>query len=288
MNIVAQLRTEDRYVTVDGLRLRYIEHGAGPSVLFLHGASLGSSADVFSRNLSAFAQAGFRAIAFDLPGFGLSDVPAKQSIALQRNSIPKFIDALELGRTALVSQSRSGGMAVQLALDNPDKYACVVAMAALPLLPPEPAATGARPPSSGSAEAKPEPTLADARKQLEADTYNHDRISDADVVLWHSRMIGKNFAAHRERENAAAPAGPKGAEMKPLWQRLSELSIPLLLMYGREDRGRAADRALSLKASYPDLDLHILEHCKHMVPWDGEEILTKLAIPLIKNSFGKV
>ena len=70
-------KPEDKFVTVDGLKLRYIEEGSGPSVLFLHGASLGSSADVFRRNLGPFAQAGFRAVAFDYPGFGLSDVPGK-------------------------------------------------------------------------------------------------------------------------------------------------------------------------------------------------------------------
>ena len=68
---------QDKFVEVDGLKLRYIEEGSGPSLLFLHGASLGSSADVFLRNLGLFAKAGFRAVAFDLPGFGLSDIPAK-------------------------------------------------------------------------------------------------------------------------------------------------------------------------------------------------------------------
>ena len=51
-------KIEDRYVTVDGLRLRYIEEGQGPAAILLHGASLGSSADVFIRNLGPLAKAG--------------------------------------------------------------------------------------------------------------------------------------------------------------------------------------------------------------------------------------
>jgi len=47
-------KPEDKFVTVDGLKLRYIEEGVGPSVLFLHGASLGSSADVFRRKSRPF------------------------------------------------------------------------------------------------------------------------------------------------------------------------------------------------------------------------------------------
>src|SRR3954467_1082709 len=111
----AKVKPEDKYATVDGLRLRYIEEGSGPAVLFLHGASLGSSADVFLRNLGPFAEAGFRAMAFDMPGFGLSDIPEKQTIKQQRESIPKFIDAMKLGKTALMAHSRSGNFAIQLA-----------------------------------------------------------------------------------------------------------------------------------------------------------------------------
>src|SRR5437763_14440868 len=115
MDTVENTRPQDKYVSVDGLRIRYIEEGSGPSVLFLHGASLGSSADVFLRNLGPMAKAGFRAVAFDIPGFGLSDVPAKQSVAQQRDSVPKFIDAAGLGKTALIAHSGSGGFAVRLA-----------------------------------------------------------------------------------------------------------------------------------------------------------------------------
>ena len=108
MDTLERVTPQDKFLTVDGLRLRYIEEGSGPSVLFLHGASLGSSADVFVRNLGPFAKAGFRAVAFDIPGFGLSEMPEKQTLAQQRNSIPKFIDAAGLGKTALVAHSRSG------------------------------------------------------------------------------------------------------------------------------------------------------------------------------------
>src|SRR4029078_13683780 len=115
MNDIENVKPVDKFVSVDGLKLRYIEAGSGPSVQFLHGASLGSSADVFLRNLGPFAKAGLRAVAFDYPGFGLSDVPTKQSTAQQRNSIPKFIDAAGLGKNALLAPSRSRGCAASLA-----------------------------------------------------------------------------------------------------------------------------------------------------------------------------
>ena len=46
MDAKVSAKQEDKFVTVGGLRTRYIEEGQGPAVILLHGASLGSSADV--------------------------------------------------------------------------------------------------------------------------------------------------------------------------------------------------------------------------------------------------
>src|SRR5215831_13559323 len=129
-------RVKDKFVTIDGLKLRYIEEGQGPAVILLHGASLGSSADVFIRNLEPLARAGFRAIAYDQPGFGLSDVPADLSAAYRRDSIPAFMDALGLKRAALVGHSQAGNSAVQLALKEPSRYSHVIVLGTGSLLPP--------------------------------------------------------------------------------------------------------------------------------------------------------
>jgi hypothetical protein len=71
MNIA--VRTDDRFVKVDGRSVRHLEEGSGVPAILLHGSSLGSSADVFRRNLRVLGGQGIRAIAFDLPGFGKSE-----------------------------------------------------------------------------------------------------------------------------------------------------------------------------------------------------------------------
>jgi pimeloyl-ACP methyl ester carboxylesterase len=280
-------KPEDKFVTVDGLKLRYIEEGSGPSVLFLHGASLGSSADVFLRNLGPFAKAGFRAVAFDLPGFGLSDIPEKQSVPQQRNSIPKFIDAAGLGKTALIAHSRSGGFAVQLALDDPNRYSHVIILGTGSLLPLQTEAQVGRYEAVQARVdkemAEKEPTLEDARKLLQADTFNHALISEEDVAIRHSRMIGRNFKAHQERQNQEAPAGGAAKPSKPIWERLGELKMPLLMFFGREDRAHAGERAELLKKQQPNINLHIINGCKHMVHWDAFDDLMRLGVPFLKS-----
>ena len=287
MDTEERIKPENKFVSVDGQKLRYIEEGSGPSVLFLHGASLGSSADVFLRNLGPFAKAGFRAVAFDLPGFGLSEIPAKQSTAQQRNSIPKFIDAAGLGKTALIAHSRSGGFAVQLALEDPSRYSHVIILGTGSLLPLQTEAQVGRYEAVQARVdkemAEKEPTLEDARKLLQADTFNHSLISDEDIAIRHSRMVGRNFKAHQERQNQEAPAGGAAKPSKPIWERLSELKMPLLMIFGREDRAHAGERAELLKKQQPQINLHIVNGCKHMVHWDAFDDLMRLGVPFLKS-----
>ena len=286
MDTVERIKPKDKFVSVDGLQLRYIEEGSGPSVLFLHGASLGSSADVFLRNLGSFAKAGFRAVSFDLPGFGLSEKPAKQSVAQQRNSIAKFIDAADLGKTALIAHSRSGGFAIQLALEDPSRYSHIMILGTGTLLPPQTEAQVGRYEAVQARVdeemAQKEPTLEDARKLLQADTFNHALISEEDVAMRHSRMIGRNFIAHQERQNPDARAGG-AAPAKPLWERLTDLKLPLLMIFGREDRAHAGERAELLKKLRPEINLHIVNGCKHMVHWDAFDDLIRLGVPFLKS-----
>jgi pimeloyl-ACP methyl ester carboxylesterase len=278
-------RLKDKFVTVDGLRTRYIEEGEGPPVLLLHGASLGSSADVFIRNLGPLARAGFRVIAFDQPGFGLTDVPADHSPAYRRDFIPKFMDALGLKRAALIGHSQAGNPAVQLALKEPARYSHVIVLGTGSLLPPLDGAGDAEGPAQQRLErrmAAEEPTLEDTRKLLEATLFHHELITDDELALRHARSIGQNFEAFVAR-NKQAEEAPAKEPKTPMWQRLAEIQVPLLLIFGADDRARAADRANLLKQKMPTLDIHIIPNCKHLVPWDAAEDFVRLSIPVLKK-----
>jgi 4,5:9,10-diseco-3-hydroxy-5,9,17-trioxoandrosta-1(10),2-diene-4-oate hydrolase len=284
MDTHLRTRPVDKYVTVDGLRMRYIEEGSGPAVLLTHGASLGSSADVFIRNLEPLARAGLRPIAVDFPGYGLSEVGADLSLAYQRDSLPKFIDALGLGKVALIAHSRSGGTAVQLALKEPSRYSHLVVLGTGTLLPPLPDDVEGRYAQVAQRVdrqmAVTEPTQEDTKKLMQADLYHTDLVTPEELALRHSRSIGKAFATFVARANLPEGGGNAAA---PLWQRMLDLKIPLMLIYGRNDRAHAGDRAVLFKKMHPELNLHIVENCKHMVPWDAADEVIRLAVPFIKG-----
>jgi pimeloyl-ACP methyl ester carboxylesterase len=274
----------DRFVSVEGLQIRYLEQGQGNPVLFMHGASLGSSADVFLEVIGRFANAGFRAIALDIPGYGLSDAPERQTRFAQRGSITKFIDSLGLEKVALVAHSRAGGDAVQMALEDPDRYSRLIVLGTGYLLPPEnEGQIGRHTAALARADrlmAEKEPSRADVRKLLEADVFNHSLITPEALDLRHSRSIGRNYKAHvaRQRDEEIETSDVSGI---PLWQRVRDIKPPLMMIYGREDRGNACARATALKSRFPEMKIHIIDNCKHLVPWDAAAQIVELIVPFV-------
>jgi 2-hydroxy-6-oxonona-2,4-dienedioate hydrolase len=290
MNIA--VRTNDRFVTVDGLKTRYMEEGVGVPAIMLHGSSLGSSADVFRRNLTALGSQGIRAIAFDLPGFGKTDPSEDLSGGYRKKFILRFMDALGLQKAALIGHSSSGNPVVSIALENPDRVSHVMILGTGSLLPPlETGGTkvGGR---EGAAQArledrmvKKEPSLDDTRALLEANLFHHELITDEELNLRHQSSIGRCFEEFVRRHAAGGEGGGNkgGKPSVPLWQRLVEIKQPLLLIYGRNDRARAEERATLLKERYPQLDQHFAEGCKHLVPWDAADLFHRLAVPFLKR-----
>lgn len=278
---------QDKFVTIDGLNIRYIEQGDGHPAIFLHGASLGSSADVFIRNLPVFAQAGIRALAFDQPGFGLSDVPTDHSVGYRRKSVVGLCKGLGLNRPALVAHSQAGNMAVQLALESPESWSHVVILGTGSLLPPlEESGEGRDAAVQARLErrmATEEPSIDDTRKLLEANLFHHELITPDELALRHSRSLGKAFEAFVARSGQPSNKAKGTGEAVPMWKKLLDIRVPLLLVYGRNDRANAFERATKLKELAPHLNLHIVPDCKHLVPWDAEKDVARLAVPFLKS-----
>lgn len=271
---------QDNFVQVDGLKTRYLEEGTGPAVILLHGASLGSSADVFTRNLSPLARAGLRVIAYDQPGFGLTDNPGDYSVAYRRRFIMMFMDTLALERAALVGHSQAGSMAVALAFDYPQRISKVMILGTGSLLPPAPPSQKQSSAREGEEGTAAEPTLEHTRALLEHNLYNHELITPEVLEVRQRMSTGKNFDAFLKRSQAGQ-AGGGAKEAKPMWQRLIDLPCPLLMIFGKNDRGNAFERATLLKEQFPQIDLHVFDRCKHLVQWDAMDEFHNLAVKFL-------
>ena len=261
---------QDKYVTVDGLRTRYLEAGEGKPVVLVHGAALGTSADCWKANMEALSGRGLRLLAPDLPGYGHTDMPSDHSVRFRRHFILNFMDVLDIPRAALAGHSLGGQIVAQLAFAQPERVERIMVLATGSLLPPLPGGV-----VSGGPDSRPmqEPTLEETRAELESTTADHSKLTD-DLVGGRRQMsLGRNFEASLARMSAPAdpPVDP------PIWARLDELPVPARFLYGNQDRGSAGQRAQIMREKYPTLDLHTFDDCKHNLMWDKSTEFESLA-----------
>ena len=120
-----------RYAKAGGLRLGYVEDGPpdGEPVLLLHGEP--SWSFLYRTVMPVLADAGLRAIAVDLAGFGRSDKPASiadHSYARHVEWIRTLaFDRMDLHGVTLVGQDWGGLIGLRLAAEHPGRFARIVA-----------------------------------------------------------------------------------------------------------------------------------------------------------------
>lgn len=109
---------EPRFAELAGVRVRYVEAGAGPPVVLLHGFA--SSIYTWKDVLPALARER-RVVALDFPGFGQSDQPADLAFDLYPRVVLGLLDRLEIARASLVGNSMGGAVSVVVAGTRPDR-----------------------------------------------------------------------------------------------------------------------------------------------------------------------
>lgn len=120
---------EPRYTDAPGPRMAWVEAGAvdAPVMLCLHGEP--SWSFLYRKLLPRFANAGFRAVAPDLIGFGRSDKPTQLSdYTYQRHLdwLRAFIVSQTPNHLTLVCQDWGGLLGLRLAMEMPERFERIV------------------------------------------------------------------------------------------------------------------------------------------------------------------
>ncbi|WP_426958357.1 alpha/beta fold hydrolase [Muricoccus radiodurans] len=116
-----------RFLTVDGVRLHVVERGEGPAVVLLHGNGAIAEEFAISGLLDRLAEK-HRVIAIDRPGFGYSARPRRTvwTAANQARLMRKALRQLGVERPVILGHSWGTLVALNMALDDPDKTAALV------------------------------------------------------------------------------------------------------------------------------------------------------------------
>jgi pimeloyl-ACP methyl ester carboxylesterase len=118
-----------RMIETNGIRLHVADQGEGPLVILCHGFP--ECWYSWRHQLPALAKAGFRAVAPDLRGYGLSDRPEgveKYTILDDIGDIVGLVDALGARQAVIAGHDIGAAIAWQTALLRPDRFRAVVAL----------------------------------------------------------------------------------------------------------------------------------------------------------------
>lgn len=114
---------DGRFITVETLQTYVVEAGPpdGPVVVLIHG--LGGSTFSWRETIVPLSGAGYRVVAFDLPGFGLTDKPLTYAYdhAHQADFTAHLLDVLDIPAATLVGHSMGGNIIAHFALRYPER-----------------------------------------------------------------------------------------------------------------------------------------------------------------------
>ncbi|GAC1348672.1 MAG: haloalkane dehalogenase [Ktedonobacteraceae bacterium] len=119
---------QPHYFEVKGMRIHYVDEGAGEVVLCLHGEP---SWSFLYRKMIPILSNQHRVIAMDFIGFGRSDKYTERdeySFQMHCDALVGFINALALEQITLVVQDWGGLIGLRVASEMPERFARLVIM----------------------------------------------------------------------------------------------------------------------------------------------------------------
>ncbi len=124
-----------KFLELSGARVHYLDKGAGPAIVMVHG--LGGQSGNFAYGVVERLADEFRVIVMDRPGSGYSTREGDESARLKAQSafVAELIGKLGLGRPLLVGHSLGGAVALGVALDFPEAVSGLALVAPLTHVP---------------------------------------------------------------------------------------------------------------------------------------------------------
>ncbi len=267
---------EAHYADVgDGLRMHYHQHGEGHPVLFLHGSGPGASGwSNFNANGIALAKAGYCAILPDSMGYGYSSKPVDVNYNLEfmSEAAVRLMDQLGHQTFTLVGNSQGGAQAIRIALEHPERVNKLVLMAPGGI---EPRETYMQMRGIRSMlrciYGEEGITLDGMRRVFEKQLYDKSLITDElvqdryDVAMSQPRHVFETMRVDNQAE------------------RLSELTCPVLGLWGMDDLFCPPSGVPILSARVPNARVISITRCGHWVMVEHADLFNRMVIDFLDN-----
>ena len=242
---------ESHFIQVDGYRIHYLAEGPanGPVAVLVHG--LGGRAEDW-RNLAPYlSKAGFRAYMPDLLGYGRSARPRDYSYSIHDEAavVVGFMNAMGLKQVDLGGWSMGGWVVQLIAAEHPQRVSRLILF------------------DSAGLDVKPAwsialftPVNAVQLGQLDDLLMVHPKPVPAFVARDILRLSDRNGWVVKRALARMFTAEDVTNKLLP------ELKMPVLLVWGSEDRIVPLDQAETMHKLIPQSQLDVIGGCGHLAP----------------------
>jgi pimeloyl-ACP methyl ester carboxylesterase len=264
----ADVAVRDRADEIGGTTLHWVEAGRGPTLLLVHG--LGDTAATWRRVLPALARH-HRVVAIDLPACGTSGpVTGHPVLPWLLDVLSELVDRVSPGRkVSVIGNSVGGALALRLALHHPRRTERVVLV--------DPAGAGHDVPVWWKAvrlqravrlmfgpflALLPDSVLEEivAQCYMRMAFHRPDRVDAASA-----HNYARNLRTHGDIDDFLERAEEVvDGLMSGLGRDPGSLRVPVLIVWGADDRLAPVRDAHVLRQRLPRAELRIIERCGHM------------------------
>ncbi len=243
--------------------------GKGPPLVLQHGFLGGSG--YFAPQMAHLGRT-HDVIAADLPGFaGSAGEPTPDSIEGLSGALVGFLDELGIERFALLGHSMGGMVALQTALDRPDRVERLILYGT--------SASGSLPGRFETFERSIE-RIGEEGLEATAARITATWFVEGEAAALYPLCLEAGRGAGREAAIACLAA-------MPAWDvsnRLDTLAMPTLVVYGDRDRSYDLEDAVGLARGIPGARLSILPDCAHNVHLEKSDLFNQVVADFLLKS----
>ena len=254
------------FIDVPGGRIYAESEGSGPAIVLVHAAIANLRA--WDAMVPGLVAAGYRAVRYDCRGFGATTTEA---VAFSnRADLIAVLDALGIGRAAVVGNSIGGWIAIDTAIEFPDRVAAVVGVGAglggfMVDATPEEDALFAQMDGLESGGDNTLDALADllVRVWVDGPGQPADRVDPA--VRESVRAMARSASNKSRVHGRPIPLKPSAND------RLGELVCPVLAVAGQLDVSDVAPTARRLADAAPNARAVVMPGVAHMIGMEAPD-----------------
>jgi pimeloyl-ACP methyl ester carboxylesterase len=275
---------DSQFIEINDLEVHVKTMGEGePVFVLLHG--FGASLYTWNTVMEELSQHG-RVIAFDRPAFGLTERPLEwegqnpYSPEAQVELVTGLLDHFGVEEAILVGNSAGGTIAMQTALEHPERVAGLI------LVDPAVYAGGGAPAWTRPLLATPQlrhlgpllvrRILSSGPELIETAWHDPAKITPETIELYEKPLQVENWDKALWEMTLASKAAN-------LEERLDQFNLPILVITGDDDRIVPTEESIRLADELPQADLVVIEEAGHVPHEEQPEAFMEAVVEFLKT-----